>query len=229
MDASLHTPSAAEVARSASRKTLDPWPQKYRSPLCLSRRCLLRMWHGFHLSFYYTFKNSAGPVGIHLSGIAALSFLVDCAAMHKRRTHEFYFLVAPIFLVLLASGLCKYPFGGRLILFLALCLLLLIGEGVWRIIEKSRDTSHIFEIALAVFLLIFPIYDAMARLARFKIGKEIRPLLVNLRIRWEQGDVLYVYLWGLPCVQILRRSIWIREDPIHIGDQEQSRLERLFP
>jgi hypothetical protein len=63
-------------------------------------------------------------------------------------------LILPIALALLASGLRKYPFHGRIILFLVPALLLLIANGLDGVAARL-DRRRIFPI-LATLLLIYP-------------------------------------------------------------------------
>jgi hypothetical protein len=69
-----------------------------------------------------------GPLGSALLGLG-LS-LAGSVALARTRIGHLYLLVAPAALVLAASSLHKYPFHGRLVMFLVPSILLLVAHGV---------------------------------------------------------------------------------------------------
>ncbi|MDR3639176.1 MAG: hypothetical protein P4L84_35550 [Isosphaeraceae bacterium] len=103
----------------------------------------------------YLFVNPldfATPLGPWSSAVAALGFfLVGCACLRPRDPRAFWMVLSPILFALLAGYLHLYPFHGRLILFVVPLLLLLIGEGAWRIVERFKDRRC----RAAALLLIF--------------------------------------------------------------------------
>ena len=54
-----------------------------------------------------------------LAGIGALAFVAGCVTLSARKPVEMSMVLAPLPFTLLASGLHKYPFGDRMILFAA--------------------------------------------------------------------------------------------------------------
>ena len=74
------------------------------------------------------FNAFAFPGGIEATGLAVVLFVIGCAWLLLRRRAAFLLLVIPIALTLAASAVHRYPFSGRLILFLAPALILPVAE-----------------------------------------------------------------------------------------------------
>jgi hypothetical protein len=73
------------------------------------------------------------PAGLPYPYLAAALCITGLVSVFIRRWQWGLLLLIPIMLTLSASALQKYPFGARLILFLAPNLFLLIGEGLERV------------------------------------------------------------------------------------------------
>jgi hypothetical protein len=141
----------------------------------------------FVSTFFEILEN---PVGLSLSGVAALTFLAGCISMFQEKRERFFVLVSPILLSLLASGLHRYPFGERFLLFIVPSLLFIIAEGA----EQIRDTIHdsaIIGIALIGLLFLHPMLSAIDQL-REPYKEEMKPVLSYIREHQQVGDVLYV-------------------------------------
>ena len=102
------------------------------------------------------FKMFSNPLGLPFSIAAGLIFIVGCVALLKKKT-QLLILTAPVFFTLLASGVHKYPFGRRLLLFLIPLLLIVIAAGIQYLIDKQRRYSAFISVAivsLAAFELL---------------------------------------------------------------------------
>jgi hypothetical protein len=112
----------------------------------------------------------------------------------KRRNPWLLLVVLPILVTFAAATLRQYPFGttgiagGRVILFLLPCLVLLIAEGA----ELMRRSLH-KPLGFALFfnlLLVLPLYHA---LAAFPYSREDpRSVLAHIREQASSSDLLYV-------------------------------------
>jgi uncharacterized membrane protein len=142
----------------------------------------------FFSTFFAIFES---PVGLPLSGLAALGFVIGCRSMFL--TVKFIILVLPIILTLLASGFHKYPFSGRLLLFLVPSLLILIAEGASYIREKTLERDKIIGITFIVLLLLMPHLLAAKRFVNPVFVEEIRPVINYIRTARHTGDVIYLH------------------------------------
>lgn len=134
------------------------------------------------------------PVGLALSGIAALAFLVGSVSVFLQKKEEFFILILPIPLVLIASGLHKYPFNGRLLLFIVPSLLLFIAEGVEQIRDKTRRNSAMIGITFICILFLEPSLSAGYRLIKPRTREEIKPVISYIKEHKQSDDVLYLFL-----------------------------------
>jgi hypothetical protein len=108
----------------------------------------------FASTFLYIFRD---PVGLVPPALAALVFLVGSIFMLTRNKPGFLLLILPIFFTLLASGLQKYPFGGRLLLFAVPMLLIIISEGLSKIIKNPNRVVSVAGILIIIMLFFHPI------------------------------------------------------------------------
>jgi hypothetical protein len=140
-------------------------------------------------TFFWIFKS---PAGLPLTGIAALTFLVGCASMFREKKERFLVLISPVLITLLVSGLHKYPFGGRLLLFTVPSLLLFIAEGAQKIRDETKHHSAAIGIILIGLLLLHPSYFAAVHLIKPRTVEEIKPVLSYVAEHKRNGDLLYL-------------------------------------
>ncbi len=145
------------------------------------------------------------PVGISLTGIAALMFVAGVIALWQRQRQTFGLLLMPIAVTLFASGLNKYPFKGQLLLFLVPSILMIIGCGVatlWQWTRRVGSESVWLSYGIAILLLTYPIYHAALNLNKpsippsfeyQRVREDIKPVLAYIQTNWQADDTLYVY------------------------------------
>lgn len=131
------------------------------------------------------------PVALRLAGIGALTFLVGCASLFKKEI--FPILISPALVALLASGLHKYPFKDRLLLFIVPSLLLLISEGAEYVRARTRSNSPIVGVTLIGLLFFHPLVLAKDGLLRARTRQETRPVIGYVRDHKQDGDTVYLY------------------------------------
>lgn len=124
-----------------------------------------------------------------LAGIAALLFLNGCVTAFLNKKLELFFLILPMFFVLIASGFHKYPFTGRLLLFFVPIVVLFIAEGV----EQIRVKAPIAAAIIIGLLFFFPLDNAFKIVTTFVGREEIKPVMDYVKKHKSNGDVLYIY------------------------------------
>ena len=156
------------------------------------------------------------PVVLMLLGLVAI----------LRRHWQFGALLALTLLAALAvSGLGKYPFIGRLILFSAPLFLALIGAGVETIIvwiQRPRWLGPFVGLALAAFLLYSPLADAAQNFVSPKYPEHIRPTMAYLRDNRKAGDSIYVYYWAVPAFRYYAPFYGFTESEIVAGNDYET-------
>lgn len=125
--------------------------------------------------------------------VAAFIILAGGISIGLRDRKAFLLLTFPIMFTLLASGLHKYPFANRLILFMLPILFLFLGEGAAWIREKSKDKALLVGIILIGVLCAYPIYLAGNNLIHPRTHEEAHSVLRYLKDHKQEGDVIYVY------------------------------------
>lgn len=157
----------------------------------------------FISTFLGIFKHTVGlSPRLSLSGLAALSFLAGCISIYSEKKETFLLLISPILLALLASGFHKYPFSGRLLLFIVPSVLLLVAEGAELI--RSKISSHNTAVLGIIFiglLLLYPVASISYNLLEPHYKEEIKPVIEYVRENQQDGDVLYIYYGTVPAFE----------------------------
>jgi hypothetical protein len=133
------------------------------------------------------------PSGLPATGLALLAGIVGAYELGRRNAKGLGMLIAPVLLTLVASALGKYPFAGRLILFIVPVFCLLIGEGLAVVASFADRRANWLAIAWVALLLATPGFNALRTLLRPPEGEELRPVLAAIEDRWQAGDRIYVY------------------------------------
>lgn len=112
----------------------------------------------FPVTFLKVFSN---PVASPFPFAAALVFIVGCVALFKKNKTHLLMVTAPLLLTLLASGLHKYPFGRRLLLFSLPLMLIVLVSGIEFVVERARRYALLIGLLLVEMLLFeFLTHDA---------------------------------------------------------------------
>ena len=146
--------------------------------------------------FLRTFKFPVGLATYELF-LAVLAFLWGCFLMYHHKKTYLLLVILPICLALLASGLHRYPFEGRLLLFLTPLMILIIAHGIGDIQQKMRSRSNFLGLALVFILLVQPVLLAGYRLVRPRAPEELRDTLDYVEANWQKDDLIYVYYASL--------------------------------
>jgi 4-amino-4-deoxy-L-arabinose transferase-like glycosyltransferase len=158
--------------------------------------------------FLLLFKD---PVGLPEYGVGLLAFIVGAVTLYQKKNELLPITGLMFGLVLLASAWNKYPFGGRLVLFLVPGLLLIIGEGVSEMLRRGNGRTIVPGVVVVVLLFFLPVGDAAGKLVSPRKRMEIRPLLSYYRAMRQEGDLLYVYHGAGVATEFYAREYGIRE------------------
>ncbi len=167
----------------------------------------------FVKTFFYIFEY---PVGLDQSGVAAFAFLVGCISMSLEKKEQFLFLVSPIPFILLASGLHKYPFFQRFLLFLVPSVLLLIAEGTKQICIKISGNSAI-KIVFVGLLILPSLFSAGMRIIRPLTVEESRSAVIYIRKNWQHGDMVYLHHGSWPAFAYYSKYNHFTENDYIVG------------
>jgi hypothetical protein len=158
-------------------------------------------------SFFDFFAKAAG---LQFTALAGFAFLVGTARMLRAQPERLALLLGPGLLTLLASGLHKYPFGGRLALFLVPAALLLISLGAEEVRRASWRHSPVIAYALVGLLLLDPAVFVVHHFAEAGIEvehpgtmapEEIKPVMAYIGRHRQPGDLVYLFYAAQPAFQ----------------------------
>jgi len=140
------------------------------------------------------------PGGITIPGVGVVLSLWGAVAMAARREWASWTLAAgPLLLALAASALHLYPFSGRLLLFAAPGLTVLVARGL---LEASRTGGRRLATALLLVALLLTIGVEAGRaayhVARPRVREEVRDLVGILEDAGLADDIVYVYYGAGP-------------------------------
>jgi hypothetical protein len=127
--------------------------------------------------------------------IAALPVILGMIAFARQENGKFLLtaLLGPFAFTLLASALQKYPFCGRLLIFLVPILILLAARGMAELAEMLGKSSRLAAILALTFFFVAPALESRELLRHPKHAEELKPVLRELQSQWQPGDRLYVY------------------------------------
>jgi len=143
-------------------------------------------------SFGRVFYRPMGFPGI-TDGIAFFAFVMGCIVFYKTNRNQFLVLISPIIATLVATYLHKYPFRGRLILFLTPFFVLIIAEGIaWLLSQwNQRKIFTILGIVLAIALLYPSTIRAANLIVKPEKIEETRSVFEYINAHKKPGDLIY--------------------------------------
>ena len=177
-------------------------------------------------SLYAPFADLLGQQTPYL--VNALLFLLGMIGLTRRLPRFGLFLLLIFFLTLFASFLTLYPFAGRMILFLAPILTLLLAEGAEVVagsFTRPRLLTWIVRLALTVILLLGPLTIAVENFTAPKTREHIRPTMEYLRDFRKDGDLVYVYHWAEHAVRFYAPKYGFAMDDFIIGSDHHESPE----
>ncbi len=166
------------------------------------------MW--YPINFFGVFK---WPGGFTFAGLAAFCFVLGLVVIFSKKRYACYMLTLPILFALFASGLHKYPFEGRLLLFFVPAMMIFVGGGVDRIISMARPPGQIIWVSLCVLLLLIPVQKVSVMLLNpAKMDREeIRPVVAYLSQHYQNGDSLYLKHGSQPAFEYYAQRLGLKD------------------
>ena len=126
--------------------------------------------------------------------IAILAFIAGCFSLFNKKKEALLILVSTIIITFCAAYLHKYPFKGRVVLFLTPFFIFLIAEGAAAVRRKTRSTSFAkVGILVLVLLLVPPIGTASYLIVNPYLRQEIRPVISYVKEHQQHDDIIYIY------------------------------------
>jgi len=179
-------------------------------------------------------RDSAG-LGWNPAVLVLLPLGLSYAA--ARRWQWMLLLVLPLLLALVASALGKYPFSGRMLLFLVPSTVLLLADGIELVraglAKLNRPSAYAVSAILAAYLVYYPALTDAKNLRTPPMRENIKPVLAYMAARRQSSDLVYVYYAAVPAVRFYAaaygldsagffRGVLAREEPEkYLADVDQ--------
>ena len=142
------------------------------------------------------------PVGLQIPWLGAILIASGLTTFIVKNSRMGVILLTTLLMTLLASGLKKYPFGDRLLLFALPIFFLCIGEAVEQLrsifAKKYAIGAFVFSLAVAVSVAYGPTSQAIATVRKPHNDEDIKSVLEHVAQKKMNQDVLYVYYSAIP-------------------------------
>lgn len=164
------------------------------------------------------------PAGFALNGIAAFLLIMGVHALWRNNRIWLALLVLPLLLALAASALRMYPFTGRLLLFAAPALLLLIATGVESLRKSLWRTHRAAWVTLILLLFLHPTLGAVrTAFAPTPYEREdMKTVLQYIQQQRRVGDHLYVYYGAEEAFRFYAPRYDLTGHPVRFGKLPRS-------
>jgi hypothetical protein len=163
-------------------------------------------WLADHLIALFEVPGGFGGPAVPLAGFAALLALVGLVEFARENRWLALALAGPVLFLLFAAALQKYPFGGRLALFVVPCAVLLAARGAWALYEAARATNRFAAVGVLALLLGAGAWQAAEALRRPARSEQLAPVLERVRAELRPGDRVYVYYSSVPAFLFYTRD-----------------------
>ena len=181
---------------------------------------------------------------IPAGGLAAVLAFIGAVVWFRDARWPLLAVALPALFALLASAAHKYPFAGRLLLFLVPMATLLVARGTAVVVEALRERIGWPACIIPLVLIAAPLHEAVVQIRSPSRAEEIRTVLDRVKEEWQPGDRIYVYggtgdagagpafdfyapRYGIPPESVIRGQIH-RDDPaqyrIEIGKLPAGRI-----
>lgn len=164
------------------------------------------------------------PGGMRPAWLAVAAILSGGAYLLATKRDVALVLIVPVALCLFASGLHKYPFSNRLLLFLVPVMILLAFGAVEGLLDRIPRYGALTAVVLAIALTASPTLGALRALRTPRTHEELRTVLEHVRERRQPGDVIYLYYAAQFPMRYYAPRVGFAE-----GDYIQGKISRKSP
>lgn len=150
------------------------------------------------------FPNAWGHLLVNIAGfpraavlLLSVIYVVGVGSLLKARKWQWAaILVLPIAVNMIVSGFQKFPFHGRLILYLVPLVLVVLAIGIGALVRMipNRMAANLVFAGIAAFSVSSAVSTANSYLiTREYVVDDMKPVLAYMRDHAEKGDLAYLY------------------------------------
>ncbi len=155
--------------------------------------------------FIDAFSRMLGDFGFVNILIGGIFFVLGCLSLFYRRWQLALFLILPFLITLVSSGFEKYPFRGRLLLFLAPFIFMLVAEGVERLrlilVKVNPWLAFGVWFILVTFFIYKSFYTSVENFYTPPLREHSRPVMAHLSQNKQDTDTIYIYHAAMPILR----------------------------
>lgn len=187
-------------------------------------------WVADHYFNMFDKPGGFSAVAINASGLAGVVALVGGLALGRADWRLLVAVATPVGLAMLASGLHKYPFANRLLLFAVPGLLVATAYGGWVAAQAvGRAVPGAGALVIAA-LFAGPVGECHWQLKKPLHAEDAREVVAYTHARWQPGDKAYVFYGAAACFHYYRDRYPVPLDDVVQGvenrGKDQSRFQR---
>jgi uncharacterized membrane protein len=139
------------------------------------------------------------PTDVGCAFVATVCLVIGVVRLFARNRVRGMLLMGPILFALVASALQKYPFRGRLLLFLVPMIVICVALGMqWFLASARYRAVRIFGLLLLAVLLLVPLGPAAHNMFTGYADQEMRPVLQYVLEHKRPGDRIFLYESAFP-------------------------------
>lgn len=176
----------------------------------------------FPATFLGVFRD---PGGYAEAGLAGALFVLGLVALARRDAETCGMLVAPIALALFASGLQRFPFAQRVILFTTPVLVLLIAEGLDHVRRLTWRAAPAVTLVLLGVLVFDPLLSQTLRFVTPRSFSGARGAVSYLASHIQDGDEIYLYNDSISLFRYYAPRFGLADRHAVLGTSAESRWE----
>lgn len=136
------------------------------------------------------FKVLALPMGFSYPGVAYALLVIGLIVFIRHRDRVRLAILASLALVFVASALHLYPAYGRLLIFAAPSIALMLGAGAGRLMNADTTRGR-WPSRLVVVVALLPLAWSAAHYLKSPWQSEMRPVAQYMQARMQPGDTVY--------------------------------------
>lgn len=180
------------------------------------------VWLADHFFALFSYPGGMGGSEIRAGGIAAGLFVLGVWGFWKERWTVAAALVLPAVFALAASALHKYPFAGRLMLFLVPLLVFGVARGAWMLTSAVWSVQPAAAVTLLGILFSAPALEGFQELRRPARSEQLAPVLAELRTQVRPTDRVYIYYGALPAFEFYSREAPLPMQRLDRGEEARA-------
>lgn len=167
-----------------------------------ARGIVYGMWQGaFPQEGFWQHWNWAGhtilnafrdPLGMPVPLLGVLLFFFGCYKVYLKDKEKFFLFFSPILVSFVAANFHKYPFSGRLILFLVPLLLIFLAQGTASVLTAVKKFKPVTAFLLIAALFLPQLWDTGKNFVHGREKEDLRAMMRIFKKEFQPQDALYM-------------------------------------